>query len=120
MDSIFQNRRRLPNDCAIDLDKVKVNWKGKTAEGKAHPVKIALQSKEQVRQVLRVKPRDSNVWFKPDLTRMQRDKLKEIRKELNSRQEAGENNLIIKYNFGEPYIDKKNNFRRGQPRIIMN
>lgn len=109
----------LPEDCAIDLDKIKVNRIGKMTDGKVRPVKIALQSKEQAKQVLRVKPKIDSGWFKPDLTRIQRNKLKGIHNELNSRQEAGEKNFIIRYKFGEPYIDKMDNLRRSHPKITV-
>lgn len=115
-------KQLVSEDCEINFDKIKVNRIGKMVGDKARPLKIVLQSKEQARQVLKVKPKDGTVWFKPDLTRMHlRDKLREVRKELNSRQEAGESNLVIKYNFGEPYVDeKKENFRRVQPKIMIN
>lgn len=90
------------------------------SEGKIRPVKINLPSKDKARQVLSAKLQDETIRFKPDRTYMQREKLKTVKKELRKREEEGEKDLVIRYKFGDPVIEKKEHFRHARRSTGLN
>lgn len=100
----------LPENCGIKTEEVKINRIGKVVDGKIRPVKIELPSRESVRMVLRSKLKEESIKFKHHLTITRRDKLKKLRNELKRREEDGEKDLIIRYKFGELFIDRNQNF----------
>lgn len=106
----------LPDECEIKNEDFKINRIGKATDRKIRPVKIELITKELARSVLRAKLKDDSVRLKSDLTSSQRDKLSKLRNELKMREEDGKKNLIIRYQSGEPFIDKKY-FRQAQHTI---
>lgn len=72
-------------------------------------LKVELNSDQDALDILRKKsgmPRDRyrNVFIRPDLTKMQREHLAELRREIDVRKKEGETNLVIKYVRGQPRI----------------
>lgn len=81
---------------------------GKTSV-KPRLLRLELISDQDALDILRKKsgmPRDRyrNVFIRPDLTKMQREHLAELRSEMDVRRKKGETNLVIKYVRGQPVI----------------
>lgn len=105
----------LSDGSAIDPDTIKINRIGKKEINKTRPVKIELPSEEVVSKVLKMKPKDgSSIKYKADLSSNQRKRLRELNIELRERKDKGEENLFIKYIYGEPKI-VKSNFQAARP-----
>lgn len=75
---------------------------------KPRPIKIVFPSESHVKECLRNKRRliDNNINIKPDLTPTQRDTMKRLYNDINSRKEKGETDLVIRYKNGNPYVIK--------------
>lgn len=85
---------------------VQVTRLGKYQQDKLRPVKVCFKSEEVVKQILRNKNNTSvpNIKIYSDQTPYQREVLKKLKEELESRTSNGEQNLGIKYIKGEPKI----------------
>lgn len=87
---------------------------GRPSSGKNRPIKIIMtdisnhsvliKSNKKLQAVDRFK----NVYIKPDMTVMQREHLMRLRRELKERLDSGEQDCIIRYKNGFPFITKKN------------
>lgn len=94
-------------DCPMPLKHFRL---GKQNLGKTRPIKVCFDSDKTVKYLLRnrTKLKTKNVRIYSDQTLLQKQFLMDLRKELNSRTENGEPNLIIKYIKGIPKIIKGN------------
>jgi hypothetical protein len=93
----------------VPAAKIKVFRLGKRKQGEHNerPLKVVMESREQVLRILRNKKRLPKPGkIKSDLTPTQLRHLKDLRDELKSRQNGGEADLTIKYIRGCPQIIK--------------
>lgn len=98
----------------FDISGSKMHRLGRPSPGKCRPIKIIMpdscnhsvfiKNNKKIRTIEKFK----DVYIKPDMTIMQREHLLRLRRELKERHDSGEQNLIIKYKNGFPFITKKN------------
>lgn len=82
----------------------------RTDPNKKRPLKVILDSQQSALMILRnkTKIRNNNIKINSDQTPMQQKHLKDLRENLKSRTDQGEDNLTIKYLRGVPKIVTKN------------
>lgn len=101
----------IMNAMGLNIIPTKYIRLGKISD-KCRPLKLTLPNPSDVFSILRLQYKlktslDSNLTnlrFSSDRTTFQREQMANLRKELASRRENGEQNLIIKYIKGEPKI----------------
>nr|CAI5818076.1 unnamed protein product [Callosobruchus analis] len=82
------------------------NVRNDQMQDKPRPVKVFLKNSQLVSDCLRNKwkLKDALIKINSDLTKSQRDKYSLLKKQLNRRISEGENNLVIRFTLGDPYI----------------
>lgn len=94
-----------------DINDIKVFRFGKKNKNGHRPLKVVLKSNRDVHAVIKNKhniSREKKVFIHLDQTPNQRKTLETVRSELSRRQQAGEQNLTIKYVNNTPVIITKN------------
>lgn len=81
----------------------------KKEPGKTRPVKVTFANTTDAKLVLKNPKRIENINIKSDQTPLQREYLKQVKSELKSRRDDGENNLTIKFKNGLPTIIQSKN-----------
>lgn len=100
-------REIAPN---INIDQIKPVRIGRPAAGKVRPIRVTLNNEEEVitivRKAINLKNTrfDKKVFVSADLTPRQQQYLRNVRRQLKERRDAGENNLKLKYINGIPKI----------------
>lgn len=82
---------------------------GKYITGKDRPLKICFANRDTPRLLLQKRsklPENTNIKIYSDQTIAQKQYLQSVREELRKRLENGEDNLVIKYNKGIPFVTK--------------
>lgn len=82
---------------------------GRYSEAGTRPIKVMFPSREEAQQILRYRnnmPRETGVYIKHDLTKLQREALKKLIATLEDRKSKGESNIGIRYLSGVPRIVK--------------
>jgi len=98
----------------VDYNPINFNRLGKPSE-RTRPLKITLADTKSVFETLRAQsslrhsPDFKDIRFSSDRTIKQREQMALLRKELESRREKGETNIIIKYIKGNPQIINSKN-----------
>lgn len=96
-------------------DGLKVYRIGKREQGKTRPVKVLMETEEDVKKVIKkavitkTNKQFAKLAFSTDKTKQQLAQYKLVREELKRRSVAGEENLKIRYVKGEPRIIKLKN-----------
>lgn len=111
-DDSVRNGEDVSSIQKILIDSLSVNSKvakvmrlGKFFTGKARPMKVSLESSQEVKEILKNKTRlPDKVRVYNDQTPTEKNVLKELGQELARRKENGEQDLIIKYIKGSPKI----------------
>ena len=100
---------KLELDTTIDF---RVNRIGKSGE-KPRPMRVVLPDSNIALKVIKQKKKLNNspARISADLTFRQRQELKKLYEELNTRKENGEENLSLRYTKGLPYIYCAKNLR---------
>lgn len=80
---------------------------GKFSDSKLRPVKIVLETADQAQSILRTYRRKENFYLHKDLTVRQQHASYLTRTEYKTRQQQGENDIVLKYVNGLPKIIKK-------------
>jgi len=98
----------------VDYSPINFNRLGKPSD-RTRPLKITLADAKSVfetlraQSILRHSPDFKDIRFSSDRTIKQREQMALLRKELESRREKGETNIIIKYIKGNPQIINSKN-----------
>lgn len=102
----------IPPEFKEIVPSLKLRRLGRPTAGKTRPLLINTSSATDARTLLKIKPiSETNISFKPNLTKDQQNHLKTLRTELETLTVNGDNNKTIKYINGIPRIIDKNNFR---------
>lgn len=82
------------------LEKIKFYRLGKYLESKVRPIKVTFPTREEAIHVIKNKrkiPEETKIYIKSDQTVLQREYLKKVVEQLESRRVNGETNIKIKY-----------------------
>lgn len=87
----------------------RVNRIGRNNNAQPRPMRVQFEEMSIVAECLknRYKLRDHSINIRPDLTLLQRKRIKKTYEELKNRQEIGETNLTLKFRNGIPFIVTK-------------
>jgi len=102
------------NEMKIDYNPIKLNRLSKPSD-RTRPLKITLTDTKNIFETLRAQsklrqsPDFKDLRFSSDRTIKQQEQMSQLRKELESRREEGETDIIIKYIKGNPQIINSKN-----------
>lgn len=101
---VVQTLQKLELDGNVDFKVVRIG----RPSSKPRPVKVIFADPSMVTKCLQNKRKlaGCRLSVKPDLTLMQRNKIKMVFDELNKRKADGESDLTVRYRDGNPYIAK--------------
>ncbi|CAI6353027.1 unnamed protein product [Macrosiphum euphorbiae] len=108
------NLKLIFKEMKVDYNPINFNRLGKPSD-RTRPLKITLADKKSIFETLRAQstlrhsPDFKDIRFSSDRTIKQREQMALLRKELESRREKGETNIIIKYIKGNPQIINSKN-----------
>ncbi|CAI6372167.1 unnamed protein product [Macrosiphum euphorbiae] len=108
------NLKLIFKEMKVDYNPINFNRLGKPSD-RTRPLKITLADKKSIFETLRAQstlrhsPDFKDIRFSSDRTIKQREQMALLRKELESRREEGETNIIIKYIKGNPQIINSKN-----------
>lgn len=98
-------------DPTVPLDSVTCHRIGRYSEAKSRPILMTFSNAEDPLKLLKQRAKlTGNVYIKADQTKLQKEYMAELVKQLETRRTAGELDLIIRYIKGTPKIVK--NFRK--------